>query len=91
MAYTNHTWVDDELITKEKLNNIENGIKALEGTIPQKVNVVAEASSPNVATTAITGTAADEQLNATVTLVNELKGKVNELIQKLKQANVMNS
>lgn len=26
MAYSKHTWVDKELITPEKLNNIENGI-----------------------------------------------------------------
>ena len=29
MAYTKHTWVDDELITADKLNNIENGIETL--------------------------------------------------------------
>lgn len=26
MAYAKHTWVNDEIITKEKLNNMENGI-----------------------------------------------------------------
>lgn len=26
MAYSKHTWIDDELITADKLNNIENGI-----------------------------------------------------------------
>ena len=26
MSYTKHTWIDDELITADKLNNIENGI-----------------------------------------------------------------
>lgn len=29
MAYTKHTWVDGEVITKEKLNNIEAGIEAI--------------------------------------------------------------
>ena len=32
MAYTKHTWVDGEIITKEKLNNIENGIENIELT-----------------------------------------------------------
>ena len=32
MAYSKHTWTDDELITKEKLNNIENGIANIELT-----------------------------------------------------------
>ncbi len=27
MAYTRHTWVDNETISKEKLNNIEDGIQ----------------------------------------------------------------
>ncbi len=30
MAYTQHTWQDDEVITKENLNNIENGVKTLD-------------------------------------------------------------
>lgn len=32
MAYTKHTWTDGEVITKEKLNNIENGIANVELT-----------------------------------------------------------
>ena len=32
MAYTKHTWVDEEIITKEKLNNIEDGIANIELT-----------------------------------------------------------
>lgn len=32
MAYSKHTWTDNELITKEKLNNIENGIANIELT-----------------------------------------------------------
>ena len=30
MAYSKHTWVDEEVITKEKLNNIEDGIESVE-------------------------------------------------------------
>lgn len=32
MAYVKHTWIDKEIITKEKLNNIENGIATIELT-----------------------------------------------------------
>ena len=32
MAYLKHTWVDEEVITKEKLNNIEDGIANIELT-----------------------------------------------------------
>lgn len=32
MAYSKHTWTDDEIITKEKLNNIEEGIANIELT-----------------------------------------------------------
>lgn len=32
MAYEKHTWTDDEVITKEKLNHIEEGISNIELT-----------------------------------------------------------
>ena len=32
MAYTKHTWTDGEVITKEKLNNLENGLENVETT-----------------------------------------------------------
>lgn len=32
MAYQKHTWKNDELITHDKLNNIENGIANIELT-----------------------------------------------------------
>ena len=32
MAYEKHTWQDDEVITKEKLNKIEDGIANIELT-----------------------------------------------------------
>lgn len=98
MAYSKHTWTDNELITKDKMNNIENGISEI--VIPgdattSKKGVVKKATSvgiietDNIATTTISGTAADDQLNAMVALVNEMKGKFNEVITKLKTAEVM--
>ena len=38
MAYNKKTWVSDEVITKDALNNIENGIKTLEQSIPTKTS-----------------------------------------------------
>lgn len=32
MAYSKHTWTDGEVITKEKLNNLENGLATVETT-----------------------------------------------------------
>lgn len=39
--YTPHTWVNDELITKDKLNNIEQGISANDAAIPASATVSA--------------------------------------------------
>lgn len=38
MAYNKKTWGSDEVITKEALNNIENGIEAVEQSIPKLVS-----------------------------------------------------
>lgn len=97
MAYSKHTWIDNELITKEKLNNIENGIAAInvpgDATTSQKGIVKKAAAVGTISTanvdTAISGTSADEQLEAMRTLLNETKGKINEIITKLKTAGIM--
>ena len=39
--YTPHTWVDDEIITKDKLNNIEQGVSANDSAIPASASVSA--------------------------------------------------
>ena len=38
MAYNKRVWGSDEVITKEALNNIENGIEAVEQSIPKLVS-----------------------------------------------------
>ena len=38
MAYNKKIWGSDEVITKEALNNIENGIEAVEQSIPKLVS-----------------------------------------------------
>lgn len=39
--YTPHTWVDNEIITKDKLNNIEQGVSANDSAIPASASVSA--------------------------------------------------
>ena len=34
MSYTKHTWVDGEVITADKLNNIEEGIEGVQESEP---------------------------------------------------------
>lgn len=34
MAYSKKTWVDGEVITKEAMNNIENGVATADAGIP---------------------------------------------------------
>lgn len=36
MAYSKKTWIDDELITRDALNNIENGIDTIDKSMPTK-------------------------------------------------------
>lgn len=38
MAYNKKTWISNEIISKDALNNIENGIEAVEQSIPKKTS-----------------------------------------------------
>lgn len=59
MAYSKKTWVDGEVITKEAMNNIENGVAAAGAGIPvnatkvkagvvKQATLVPEAAGTNV-------------------------------------------
>lgn len=59
MAYSKKTWVDGEVITKEAMNNIENGIATADAGIPvnatkakaglvKQATLVPEAAGANV-------------------------------------------
>lgn len=60
MAYSKKTWVDGEVITKEAMNNIENGVAAADAGIPvnatkAKAGVVKQATLvPEAAETNVT-------------------------------------
>lgn len=77
MAYAKKTWVDDEIITKDALNNIENGI----GTV--------EASVPTTATTSKAGTVKQCALVADPAGETVTKQEFIALLTALKNAGIM--
>ena len=96
MAYSKHTWTDNELITKEKLNNIEDGIAAItvpvDATTEQK-GIVKMAAKVDVIGVADCVTAKAEYTQADiegmVTLTNKNKERLNDLITALKEAGIV--
>lgn len=97
MAYTKHTWVDGEVITKEKLNNIESGIEALpagpaDATATTK-GVVKMAAKVDAVGTANAVEAKDAYTKADiqgmVALANANKTAINAVIKALKDAGIM--
>lgn len=60
MSYTKHEWVDEEIITKEKLNNIENGITNIELTPGPKGEVGPQGSKGDKGDTGTQGVKGDK-------------------------------
>lgn len=99
MAYQKQTWQDNDVITKAKLDHIEDGILNVDNkTLPEATTevkgVVKQATKvDNVTATdtiTISGTNADyEEITKIVTLVKELKTKVNALLEALKTSGQM--
>lgn len=80
MAYSKKTWADSELITKEALNNMENGIEAaaLKTDLAAKAKKVAGA----VAITAANAAAAQPtqaEFNKVVTDLKAIKAKLDAM------------
>lgn len=46
MSYTKHTWVDDEVITAAKLNNIEEGIEGAQDYMPAPSATIVNITAP---------------------------------------------
>lgn len=88
MAYEEHDWADDELITAERLNAMEDGIGA--GVNPVAATVAA-VSAADATATASTDTVAPAEFSAAVALANETKAKLNSLIANLKAAGIVAS
>ena len=98
MAYTVQTWNNGDKITKEKLEHIEQGIKAVDSkTVPDATTeakgIVKQATKvENVSsddTISVSGTSADTELGKLVTLTKELKTKMNALLSALQTSGQM--
>lgn len=98
MGYSKQTWNVGDKITKEKLDHLEEGIfnvdkKALPDATTEVKGVVKQATKvDNVSATdtiTVSGTSADEEIAKIVTLVKELKTKVNALLEALKTSGQM--
>ena len=80
MAYQKHTWTDDEVITKEKLNKIEEGIANIELT-----------PGPKGADAVINKLNKVDALTAESATPQEIATAFNNLIADLKSKGFMNS
>jgi len=83
MAYRKHTWTDNELITKDLLNNIENGIAEI--TVPEDATTEVK----GIVKMAAKETYTQADINGMVTLINKNKEKINEILTALKNAGIM--
>lgn len=79
MAYTKNTWNDGDVITKEKMNNLENGVE------------IANKGIPTAATTATAGLVKQGAAVAEVSGENVTAAEFKALLDSLKAAGVLAS
>ncbi|WP_342986090.1 collagen-like protein [Clostridium saudiense] len=95
MAYQKHTWTDDEVITKEKLNKIEEGIANIEltpGPKGDKGDTGAQGpQGPKGADAVINKLNKVDALTAESATPQEIATAFNNLIADLKSKGFMNS
>lgn len=98
MAYTKKTWVDDEVIPKEALNNMENGIEAIDKAMPTnatkaKAGIVKQAATVASVTAEDAGTITEAfnqtEVQKVATLADANKATLNALIDALKAAGIV--
>ena len=77
MAYVKKTWVDEEVISKDALNNIENGIASANSGLPSNAT---KAKAGLVKQAALVPEAAAEQVT---------KAEFKALLDSLKAAGIM--
>lgn len=98
MAYTKKTWVDDEVISKDALNNMETGIDTANKGLPsnatkskagivKQATVVASVTSENAGT--IGETFNQTEVQKVATLADANKTTLNALIDALKTAGIV--
>ena len=79
MAYTKTTWNDGDVITKEKMINLETGVEE------------AKNGNPGTATTSVAGTVKQSSLVADASGENVTAAEFNALLTALKNAGIMAS
>lgn len=79
MAYSENTWNDGDIITKEKMNNLEEGCKT------------ANEGIPSAATTQTAGIVKQATLVPDAAADNVTKAEFNALLTALKTAGIMAS
>ena len=98
MAYSKKTWVDDEVITKDALNNMESGIDTANKGIPsnaskskaglvKQATLVQDVSEENAGT--ISDAFAQAEVQKVATLADANKTAINAIISALKTAGIM--
>ena len=98
MAYSKKTWVDDEVITKDALNNMESGIDTANKGIPsnaskskaglvRQATLVQDVSAENAGT--ISDAFAQTEVQKVATLADANKTAINAIISALKTAGIM--
>lgn len=95
MAYEKQTWTDDEVITKEKLNHIEDGIANIELTPgpagPKGDKGETGAQGPKGADAVINKLNKVDALTAESATTQQIATAFNNLIADLKAKGLMNS
>lgn len=98
MAYSKKTWVDDEVITKDALNNMESGIDTANKGIPSnasksKAGLVKQATLIQDVSAENAGTISDAfvqtEVQKVATLADANKTAINAIISALKTAGIM--
>ena len=100
MAYTKKTWVDDEVISKDALNNMESGIDTANKGLPSnatksKAGIVKQAAAVTAVSTEDAGTVSEAFAQAEVqkiaTLADANKTAINAVITALQNAGIMST
>ena len=99
MAYSKKTWVDNELISADALNNMESGIDTANKGIPSVasktkaglVKMAATVANVSVENAGIGEQFLKEEIQKIATLADANKVAINAIIKALKDAGIISS
>lgn len=84
MAYTKKTWQDNEVITKDGLNNIENGIKGIDDRAAEKIDAIGMANAGTIGSTFN-----QTEVQKIASLTDKNKEIINKILENLKAVGLM--